>query len=44
MTNAAAQKNVERLVDEGILAEVTGMRRNRIYLATRILEVIEGSE
>ncbi len=44
ITNTAAQKNVERLVAEGILAEVTGMRRNRIYLATRILEVIEGPE
>jgi Fic family protein len=41
ITNTAAQQNVERLVAEGILTEVTGRKRNRIYLAARILEIIE---
>lgn len=41
VTNAAAQQNVERLVGEGILEEVTGRRRNRVYLAPKILEIIE---
>ncbi len=41
VTHKAAQANVERLVAEGILREVTNLKRNRIYLAPRILEIIE---
>jgi Fic family protein len=41
VTNTAAQQNVDRLVEDGMLVEVTGRKRNRIYLAPRILEIIE---
>ena len=36
VTFAAAQKNVDRLVSLGILREVTGKERYRIYLAQEI--------
>jgi Fic family protein len=41
VTYRAAQANVERLVAGGILREVTGQRRNRVYVAKRILEIVE---
>lgn len=37
----AAQKNVEKLAEVGILKEVTGRPKNRIYLAVPIVEIIE---
>lgn len=37
----AAQKNVEKLVEVGILKEATGRPKNRIYLAVPIVEIIE---
>lgn len=37
------QRYVEKLERIGILREVTGQRRNRLYRADEILEVIEGS-
>lgn len=42
ITYSAALRNVNRLVDDGILVEWTGQRRNRIYLAPQILAAILG--
>ncbi|MBX3258258.1 MAG: Fic family protein [Labilithrix sp.] len=36
MTFPAAQQNIEKLIEMGILREVTGQERNRIYLAPEI--------
>ena len=41
VTFRAAQFNVDKLVDLGILKETTGRRRNRIYTAPGILEIYE---
>jgi Fic family protein len=38
ITFAAAQSNIDRLVALGVLREVTGRERNRIYLAEKIYE------
>jgi Fic family protein len=38
VTFAAAQSNVDKLVSLGILREVTGRERNRIYLAEEIYD------
>jgi len=35
-----AQRYVEKLVDHGILREITGMARNRVYRADKILHAI----
>lgn len=37
----AADHNIQRLVQEGILREITGHSRNRIFLAPAILKAIE---
>ncbi|MBI4505653.1 MAG: Fic family protein, partial [Chloroflexi bacterium] len=37
----AASQNIERLAAAGMLREVTGRPRNRVYLATEILRVLE---
>lgn len=37
VTPVSAQRSVDRLVDLGILEEVTGQQRNRIYVAREIL-------
>ena len=37
VTTVSAQRSVERLVDLGVLEEVTGQQRNRIYVAREIL-------
>jgi Fic family protein len=42
LTVASAQAHVDRLVATGILREVTGGRRNRVYLAEGILGLLEG--
>lgn len=39
-----AQQNVDRLVDVGILSEITGQKRNRIFIAHEIVEAVEGRE
>ena len=36
-----AERGIERLVEMGILREITGKARNRIYRADEILAVIE---
>lgn len=43
VTHRAASNNVEKLVDEGILTEATGRQRDRVYLATEIVRLLEGS-
>ena len=40
VTFRAAQMNVEKLVSEGTLVEVTGKDRNRIYLARDIIRIV----
>jgi Fic family protein len=42
VTHRAARLNVEKLVQAGILQEVSGRTRNRIFLAPEILRVVEG--
>lgn len=37
----AAQKNIDKLVKEGILEEITGRQRKRIYSARKIMEIVE---
>ncbi len=37
----SAQKNIERLVTQGILEEVSGRRRNRVYAARDIIRILE---
>ena len=44
LTFRAAQNNIERLLAKGILTEVTGKPRNRVYFAPRILAIIAGDE
>ncbi|MDQ2687607.1 MAG: MarR family transcriptional regulator, partial [Armatimonadota bacterium] len=41
VTPRAAQQNVDRLVDQGIVVEATGRQRNRVYVAAQILRVLE---
>ena len=40
VTHVSAQRSVDRLVDLGILEEVTGQQRNRLYLAREILSTV----
>ncbi len=40
VTYVSAQRSVERLVGLGILEEVTGQQRNRVYLAPGILSIV----
>ncbi|MCH8298693.1 MAG: Fic family protein [Chloroflexi bacterium] len=40
VTQVSAQRSVDRLVDLGILEEVTGQQRNRLYLAREILNTV----
>ncbi len=42
VTQAAASANLGRLVESGILVEVTGRRRNQRYLARELLAVAHG--
>ena len=41
ITATPAQNALERLMDAGILEEVTGQKRNRVYMAREIVRVIE---
>lgn len=43
ITHRAASLNVDKLVEEGILTEATGRRRDRIYLAPEIVRLLDGS-
>ena len=40
VTFRTAQLNVEKLVADGILVEVTGKERNRVYLASEIVRIV----
>lgn len=41
VTFPAAQKAIRALIEEGILAEITGGKRNKAYAAKEILEILE---
>jgi len=41
VTFPAAQKAIKALMEEGILAEITGGKRNKAYAAKNILEILE---
>ena len=41
VTPRSAQLNIEKLVERGILREATGQQRNRVYIATEIVSIIE---
>ena len=41
LTYVSAQKNIDKLVVAGILREVTGRKRGRIYVAQRVIEILE---
>jgi Fic family protein len=42
VTHRAARLNIEKLVDAGILTEVGGRTRNRLFLASDVLRAVEG--
>lgn len=44
VTKRSAQLNIEKLVREGILQEVTGRQRNRIFVATAIVNAVEAEK
>jgi Fic family protein len=44
MTSRAAQMNIEKLQDVGILREVTGQSRNRVYVAQEIIQAVEAGQ
>jgi Fic family protein len=44
LTFRAANANVERFVEHGILEEVTGKERNRVYIAMEIVRAIQKDE
>jgi hypothetical protein len=37
----SAQNNIDQLVSQGILEEITGQRRNRVYAAREIIRILE---
>jgi Fic family protein len=41
LTYMAAQKNIDKLVDAGILKETTGRKRGRTYVAQQVMEILE---
>jgi len=41
VTPRSAQLNIEKLVARDILSEATGQQRNRVYIATEIVSIIE---
>jgi len=41
VTFPAAQKAINALLDEGILTEITGGKRNKVYAAREILKILE---
>lgn len=44
VTYRSAELNVQKLVRAGVLQERTGLRRNRIYLAPAVLEILAAEE
>ena len=43
LTPRAAQANVDKLVKEDVLEEVTGRQRNRIFRATGIMQILDAA-
>ena len=43
VTAPTAQKAIDSLVDQGILTEVTGKKRNRVYLSPGIMDAVYGN-
>jgi Fic family protein len=41
ITPRSAQLNIDKLVERGILREATGRQRNRIYVGTESVDIIE---
>jgi len=41
VTTPSAQQNVDKLVRAGIVREVTGKRRYRVYVAQKIMQIVE---
>ena len=41
ISQPAAQGNIDKLVAEGMLTEVTGRQRGRIYFAHRVMDIVE---
>jgi Fic family protein len=41
VTPRSAQLNIEKLVESRILREATGQQRNRVYVATEIVSIVE---
>jgi Fic family protein len=44
ITPRSSQLNIDKLVEKGILREATGRQRNRVYVATEIVAIIERQE
>jgi Fic family protein len=44
VTPRAAQGNIDKLIVEGILKETTGQQRNRVYAASRSVEIVEAEK
>jgi hypothetical protein len=44
ITPRSAQLNIDKLVDRAILREATGRQRDRVYVATEIVGIIERQE
>ncbi len=44
VTPRAAQLNVDKLIAEGILEEMTGRKRNRVFITPGIMKIIEAQE
>lgn len=44
VTAPTAHKAIDALVEHGILVEITGNRRNRVYRAPRVMDVVYGME
>ncbi len=40
ITYPAAQNNIDKLVKAGILKEITGAKRNKVFVAEKVLEII----
>ncbi len=41
ITFRAAQQNIDKLIEHGILSEVTGKQRNRIFAARHIIDIVD---
>jgi Fic family protein len=44
LTTRSAQQNVDRLLQAGILKEITGKKRYRVFVAQRIIQIVEADQ